>query len=71
MIEYFGVENIIYFILAALAFMAFQLDRLSSNALKHIDSLQERVYMLEERVGIKEEFDMDPIGFARKEDDER
>lgn len=71
MIEYFGIENIIYFILAILALIGFQLDKFTRHALKHIDTLQERVDKLEIRVGIKDDFDMDPIGFARKGSDEK
>ena len=53
MIEYFGIENIIYSILVVLAFAGFQIDRFSRHSLRHIDKLQERVDELEKRVGIK------------------
>jgi hypothetical protein len=67
MIEYFGleIENIIYFILFIGAIICWKFDRLS----RHIDELRERICTLE--IGVEEEFDMDPIGLARKETDEK
>lgn len=52
MIEYFGVENIMYFVLAILVIMGLQIDRFSRHANKHIDRLQERIYDLEKRLGL-------------------
>jgi len=54
MIDYLGLENVIYGILLVLLFAAYALDRFSRHALKHIDMLQERVDKLEGRLGIKE-----------------
>ncbi len=52
MIEYFGVDNILYFVLAVLVIIGFQLDRFSRRSLKHIDRLQERIAELEKRLGL-------------------
>ena len=68
MIEYLGLENIIAVFSVVLVVVAFQLGRFSKNTLRHIDKLQERVDELEKRVGVQKGFDMDPLGFTRKED---
>ena len=68
MIDYLGLENVIYGVLIFLFYTAYKLDSSSKYALNHIGMLQARVDELEERLGIKEPFDMDPLGFTRKND---
>ena len=53
MIEYFGLENIVLFLVFVVIALAYQLDRSSKHAVDHIDKLQARVNELEERIGIK------------------
>ncbi|NQZ30840.1 MAG: hypothetical protein HRU06_06175 [Oceanospirillaceae bacterium] len=67
MIDYFGIENIVVCLVFIVIAIIYQVDRSSKHSFNHIDTLQSRVYELEERIGIKA-FDSDPIGFVRKED---
>lgn len=53
MIEYFGLDNIVLFLIFAVIVLAYQLDRSSKHAVKHIDKLQSRVNELEEKLGRK------------------
>ena len=69
-IERIGMENIVVLFFIALSLIIFQLDRFSKNALRHIDDLQDRVHKLEKRLGIKEDFDIDPLGFTRSDENE-
>jgi hypothetical protein len=71
MIEQIGLDNVIGGFILFLVIIGYQLDKFSKHSLKHIDMLQDRIDKLEEKVGIQEEFDMDPIGFARSEDSEQ
>ena len=70
MIDYFGIENILYFFLAALTLIGFQIERFARRTVNHQDKLRERVEKIEKYVGLKEDFDMDPLGFVRNEEDE-
>jgi hypothetical protein len=57
MIEYFGLENIIYCLVAGLLILGYLHDKFSKHAVEHIDKLQDRVYELEKQLGIREELD--------------
>ena len=52
MIEYIGLESIIIIIIIVVLLNAYQSDRFSKHAIKHIDRLQERVAELEKRLGL-------------------
>jgi hypothetical protein len=69
MIEYFGLENIVICLVVIVIALIYQLDRLSKHANNHIDKLQTRLDVLEERVGIHDNLGSDPTGFARNDDD--
>jgi uncharacterized membrane protein YcfT len=59
MIEFIGVNNIVYFILFIVALVGYKIDRFSRYALQHIDKLQSRVSELEKRVGVEAEVDLE------------
>lgn len=66
MIDYLGLENIVIFMAVVVAWLAYSIDRFSKRVNMHLDKLQTRVDELEERLGIKEPFDLDPLGFSRE-----
>ena len=68
MIEYFGLDNIIYLLLVLHFITVIGLDARGRYLNKIIDKLQNRVDDLERRIGLSSEFDMDPIGFVRNQD---
>jgi len=53
MIDYFGIENVLWFLVIGGFYIAYIHDRFSKNTLNHIDRLQNRVNELEERLGMK------------------
>lgn len=67
MLDYIELETILWILVVVIALLCIQLDRLSRITTSHIDSLQTRVRELEERLGIKEAYDSDPLGFIHEE----
>ena len=67
MLEFIQLEMVLWILIICFAAIVFHLDRLSKRLITHIDDLQIRVNELEEKCGIKEPFDPDPLGFTRDE----
>jgi len=69
MLEYLELETILWVLVVVIILLSIQLDRFSKRTINHIDSLQNRVNELEERLGVSETHDADPLGFIHNEND--
>ena len=66
--NYVALENLVIILLICVVLLALILNSLANRTNTIIDRLEEKIMSLEERVGLKEPFDMDPIGFTRPVD---
>ncbi len=67
MLEYMELETILWVLLVVIILLCIQLDRFSRRTVNYIDSLQNRVSELEERLGISDTDDLDPLGFMHND----